>query len=139
MIRWLLIALSTPLVVGCGSGLADVSGTVTYDGQPLSGGGDVRGTVTFYPTDGSGAPAIGILDQSGHYELSTGAEKGAAPGSYSVAISATRVIIPEGGGTPSGRPITPRQYASAKASRLSAEVQPGRNTFDFALESRPSR
>jgi len=139
MTRSLLVALGLPLLMGCGSGLADVSGTVTYDGKPLAGGGDVRGTVTFARADGLGTPAVGILDENGRYELSTGAEKGAVPGAYMVAISATRVIIPEGGGTPSGRPITPRHYASAKASRLSAEVESGSNTFDFALESRPSR
>ncbi len=126
-------------LVGCGSGMANVSGTVTLDGKSIAGGDDVRGTVTFYPVDGSAAPAIGILDQSGHYELSTGTKKGALPGAYMVAIAATRVIIPEGGGTPSGRPITPRYYASAKTSRLSADVQPGSNTFDFPLESLPKR
>jgi hypothetical protein len=132
---WLLILL-LPAIVGCGSGLASVSGTVTLDGQPIAGGAEVRGTVTFTRPDGSGVPAVGVLDENGRYELSTGGQKGVPPGSYQVAIVATRIIIPEPGATPSGRPITPRQYASAKTSGLTAEVTTGDNTHDFPLESR---
>jgi hypothetical protein len=123
-------------VVGCGNGLASVSGTVTLDGEPIAGGSDVRGTVTFYRQDGTGTPAVGIIDSDGRYEMSTGSTDGVPPGEYAVAIAATRIIIPEPGATPSGRPITPRYYANAKESGLRADVEPGGNTFDFQLESK---
>jgi hypothetical protein len=118
---------------GCGDRPSDVSGTVTLDGQPIVGGENVRGTVTFTRVDGSGTPAIGILDENGQYELSTTNTVGAAPGKYQVTVSATEIIIPESGATPSGRPITPRRYARAEDSGLTAEVTPGSNRFDFAL------
>src|SRR3989304_2520595 len=80
MTRSLLVALGLPLLMGCGSGLADVSGTVTYDGKPLAGGGGVRGTVTFARADGLGTPAVGILVDNVRNELWTRAAKGAVPG-----------------------------------------------------------
>ena len=125
-----------PLVLGCGSGLASVSGTVTLDGQPIQGGSDLRGTVTFYPRESGFLPAIGLIGENGKYELSTGTEPGAKPGSYGVAIVATRIIIPEPGATPSGRPVTPRRYASNSESGLTAEVRAGNNTIDFPLSSK---
>jgi hypothetical protein len=125
-----------PLALGCGSDLAHVAGTVTLDGRPIAGGPELRGTVTFYPQDSGSLPAIGIIDENGMYELSTGSEPGARPGNYGVAITATRIIIPEPGATPSGRPITPRRYASTTESGLSAQVSAGSNTLDFALSTK---
>jgi hypothetical protein len=133
------LALATALSTGCGSNLADVQGTVTLDGNPIVGGPEVRGTVTFFPKDGKGVPSTGIIDENGKYAMSTVSDTGVPPGSYDVAVTATRVIIPADGGTPSGRPITPRRYASTKESQLHAEVQSGNNTIDFALESQPSK
>src|SRR5262245_11309935 len=48
----LFLALS-----GCGSKLAQVTGVVTVDGQPLRGGNDVRATVVFQPTTSAGTAA----------------------------------------------------------------------------------
>jgi hypothetical protein len=126
------------LAVGCGSGLASVTGTVTLDGKPIVGGPDLRGTVSFFPASGAGVPAVGIIDEKGRYELSTGSQSGVSPGSYYVAIVATRIIIPEPGATPSGRPITPAQYGNSQESKLRAEVQQGSNTIDFELVSQPA-
>jgi hypothetical protein len=126
------------LVVGCGEKLASVQGTITLDGKPIASGENLSGNVTFYPTDGKGVPAVGRIDSNGRYEMATASNVGLPPGSYDVAIVATQIIIPEPGATPSGRPITPRRYASTKDSGLQAQVEPGANTIDFALESQPS-
>jgi hypothetical protein len=126
------------IVAGCGEQLANVHGTITLDGKPLASSDVVRGTVTFYPADGRGVPAVGKIDSNGHYEVSTASRAGLPPGTYAVAVVATQLIIPEPGATPSGRPITPRRYASTKTSDLHAEVEPGKNTVDFNLESSPS-
>ncbi len=69
------------IVAGCGNGMARVSGTVTLDGQIVSGP-DKFGTVTFYRESGGGAPAVGVLDQSGRYSLKTGSSDGVEPGLY---------------------------------------------------------
>jgi hypothetical protein len=125
------------VTAGCGDGLASVSGTITLDGQPVAGGGDKYATVSFCKEDGGGAPAIGILDSSGRYTLNTGARNGVEPGKYLVGVAVKKISPPA---TPNDMPqatlITPRKYASASQSGFTAEVQPGRNNFDFALSSK---
>jgi hypothetical protein len=121
---------------GCGNGLASVSGSVTLDGQPLRGGNGVRGTVTFQPKSGQGATAVGNLDENGKFVLSTGSQKGVAPGDYLVACSATQIIPSKNpGGTPSGRRVTPLKYADAQTSGLQFTVQSGGNEFELPLVS----
>jgi hypothetical protein len=88
----------------------------------------------FFPASGSGAPAAALADESGNYSLSTGAQSGLAPGSYVVTLAATEVT-PGAAGEPRKRVITPLRYANPKQSDLRAEVEPGRNTFDFDLRS----
>ena len=130
--------LVSPWVTGCGSDLASVSGTVTLDGQAISGGPELRATVYFSPAEGSGASAVGYLDSSGQYTLSMGSTEGIRPGNYVVAISATKLIPARTpGGMPGGQLITPRKYSNARVSGLQAAVQSGSNTVDFALSSKP--
>jgi hypothetical protein len=133
----LVVVLGSTWVTGCGSELASVSGTVTLDGEAISGGPELRATVYFSPADGSGTSAVGYLDSAGQYTLSMGSTEGIRPGNYVVAISATKLIPARTpGGMPSGQLITPRKYANARDSGLEAAVQSGRNTFDFALSSK---
>ena len=69
---------------GCGNGLAQVSGQVTLDGQPLHGGnGDIRVTVQFQPASGVGATAIGLADENGNYEIGNGLPNGNSAGRIS--------------------------------------------------------
>src|SRR5215212_5563085 len=68
---------------GCGNGLAQVTGLVTLDGQPLHGGkGDTRVTVQFQPVDGVGANAVGLAGEDGRYKIATGSQTGIRPGDY---------------------------------------------------------
>lgn len=133
-----LLALST--LAGCGDGLATVSGTVTLNGNPIAGGPQMAGMVNFYPESGSGVSAVGMIDESGEYELKSGARNGVAPGAYLVAISVSRITIPT---NPDDMPqptlITPKRYASVTESGLRADVKPGDNTFDFAINSQPRK
>ena len=126
------LALTIP---GCGNRLAQVSGVVTLDGQPLRGGNGVRGTVYFQPASGTGAAAVGILDENGKYSLSSGSQTGVAPGEYSVTCTATQIIPSPTGGTPSGRRITPQKYANASTSGFQFKVEPGGNQFNLQLTS----
>ncbi|WP_425399157.1 hypothetical protein [Aeoliella sp.] len=109
---------------------------MTLDGQPLVGGDAVRATVYYYPEGGSGAPAVGLLDDAGRYEIATGSKSGVQPGAYIVTVSATKIIPPkQPGEAPTGRPLTARKYADPRQSGFRVEVEPGSNTFDFDLES----
>ena len=122
---------------GCGNGLAQVSGQVTLDGQPLRGGsGDVRVTVHFLPASGVGPTAIGLADENGNYILGTGSQTGVPPGDYVVTCAASALVRPAGGSAaPSGRRIIDPKYANATTSGLQFTVQPGNNEFDISLQS----
>jgi hypothetical protein len=138
--RLALLALLVVPLLGCGSNLASVGGTVTLDGRPLAGSDKLRGTVQFSPEGGGGTAAVGYLDENGRYNLSSGSRVGVLPGKYLVSVSATEIIPPKiPGEAPSGRLATPRQYADAKNSGFTAEVAAGSNTFDFALSSQRSK
>jgi hypothetical protein len=123
-------------IVGCDDSKATVSGTVTLDGRPVTGGPRMNGIVTFFRDGGGGAPAVGFIDESGHYSVKTGATTGMEPGSYQVAIAMKKITIPE---NPNAMPIptllTPAKYGNPQKSGLRAEIKPGNNTFDFPLVS----
>ena len=118
------------LVGGCGgSGLVDVRGKVTYDGQPVQ-----RGTIAFFPSDGKG-PTTAALITNGRYMLK-------------VPLGRKRVKI-EGGkvvgrqpcirGDPASpmiditEPIVPAQYN--ENSKLTAEIRHGVSVLDFNLKA----
>lgn len=110
-------------VVGCGRSdlpeLGKVEGTVTMDGKPLS-----SAVITFLPEQGR--PAVANTDSEGYYELMYTADtKGATVGPNEV-----RVLWSDD--APGPFPI-PDKYNNR--SELKADVQPGRNTFDFDLKS----
>ena len=116
------------MATGCGNGLAQVSGAVTVDGEPLRGGaGDTRVTVQFQPAGGVGSAAIGLADENGAYTLGTGSKTGIPPGDYLVSCSASRLIPQQGG----ARRITDPKYANAKTSGLTCTVQPGKNEYNM--------
>jgi hypothetical protein len=136
--RFLLAALSlaTLIVTGCGNGLANVSGAVTLDGQAITVA-DKYGTVTFSRESGGGAPAVGIMDETGHYTLKTGALDGIEPGTYRVAIAVKKVTPPtQRDGLSTATLITPTKYSNSQQSGFRSEVKAGRNTVDFALSSK---
>lgn len=118
-------------LVGCGGKAATVSGVVTLDGKPVT-----RGTVSFSPAT-SGQKAVGIIDESGNYELSTNRETGLEAGTYSAAVSSReRGQVDESGGPPMpGKYLVPQKYSNANTSGLTFEVQRGSNTIDIALLS----
>jgi len=130
---WLLLLFPA---IGCNDGMATVRGLVTYDREPIAGGPRMYGTVSFYRQDGGGAPAIGVIDASGHYALKTGTQDLVEPGSYLVSIAVKKITVPD---DPNAMPVphlmTPAKYASVTQSGLTADVVPGANSIDFALTS----
>ena len=143
------VVLAAVLVAGCGPDLPDtaaVSGTVTYDGQPVT-----QGTVTFYPE--KGRSSTGRIQPDGTYTLRTFTEgDGALLGKHTVTIEAMEFTggPPQpksmeeeiamaadgrlGRSTPGeSRWLVPRRYASRETSKLTADVAAGPNTIDFKL------
>jgi hypothetical protein len=133
-VLWPLLGLSLVGMWGCGGQgdrppLGSVSGTVTLDGQPLVGG-----QVTFAPE--TGRPSIGRTDSAGRYELFyVLATKGAKVGKHRVFIGWPPADDDaEPVAKDASRPPLPARYG--QQSTLTADVNSGANTFDFALESK---
>ena len=123
------------LHAGCsGPNAAQVSGTVTLDGQPLT-----TGMVSFYPDGGNGTPANGSIDASGRYSVSTGTDAGLAPGKYIAIVVATKdppQPYDKTGAEIPPIPITPGKYSSSTTSDLRFDVKPGPNTIPLSLKSK---
>ena len=68
-------------LAGCSrGGLSEISGTVTYDGQPIQ-----SGTIQFLPDDGNGPTAAGVIND-GRYAMKV------APGKKKVQIEGFKVV-----------------------------------------------
>ncbi|EAQ82818.1 carboxypeptidase-like regulatory domain-containing protein [Blastopirellula marina] len=118
-------------LLGCGGDdipLGYVEGTVTLDGKPVEGA-----IVTFVPTENEGTTASGRTDADGHYLLMfTFRREGAMLGTNDVLIdyNAYDESLPPNKQRPN---LFPAQYGRPGA--LTADVQSGRQTIDFELES----
>jgi len=128
--RFPLMAIAVlPWLAGCGGRdlpeLGEVEGTVTLDGEPLSGA-----MVQFHSESG-GRPGTALTDESGHYELTyVGDVEGTPAGPARVEIS---TVWPDGEPPPGESEKIPAAYNSQ--STLKREVKAGSNTFDFPLKS----
>jgi hypothetical protein len=115
---------------GCSSsGAAAVEGQVSYGGEPI----DV-GTITFIPKSEAGNKTGGLID-NGVYRVD--AKVGPAPGTHRVEI---RWAKPTGKKSKNefGEEIQNRQEGLPEKyhnqSTLTAEIKPGKNVIDFALD-----
>jgi hypothetical protein len=134
--------------VGCSQSgsFSRVSGKVTFNGEPVEGA-----RVTFVGTtearDGSHEEYSSRTDSSGKYAIS-GVKKspGIPPGVYKVVVTK---LTPKTGARISealdptqlemsglGTNALPNEYASAQTTKLSADLDPGKNVKDFDLKSR---
>lgn len=129
---------------GCGenSDRAPVVGTVTFEGQPVTGG-----TLTFVPMvagqhDKSGKPATGTIQMDGHFVLGTDTEDdGAIIANHTVAYSppVTTWEAPEwdGRGKPPVPPASP--YDGLVVKTVAVQVHEGENTIDIELQAVPKK
>lgn len=130
----LSLVLLLPWLAGCGNGLVSVSGTVRLDGKPVAEAG-----VVFHPVEG-GAPASGVTDAQGRYQLSAGSRPGALAGEYRVTVSKQRTSgigeneLPLPGGIKI-QLLVPQKYGNPQTSPLRATVGRGSANHDFDLSS----
>jgi hypothetical protein len=118
------------MLAGCGGGQeSTVTGTVTFDGQPLT-----TGAVTFHPLS-EGPLAIGQIDAAGAYSLSTGNEEGLAAGDYRVTVVATGPMPEPTPQNPEPLPelLIPAKYGASETAGLQFTVRPGSNHIDIPL------
>lgn len=123
------------VLVGCGGPpRAEVRGTATLDGQPLT-----AGRIVF---DGDGRSYTGVLGPDGRYELQGGAA-GVAPGTYTIVVLPPEpefVAQPNSTDMRQVNPPDPRLYPerfrSAATSGISRTVPAGESTIDVELSSK---
>jgi hypothetical protein len=120
------VATIAILVTGCGGTrappLGRVEGTVTLDGAPLP-----AAMIVFTP-DGQGRSSTAVTDTGGYYSLSFLRDiKGANVGSHTVRITTAN-------GKRGVQEILPARYH--RRTELTAKVEPGTNTIDFALRAK---
>ena len=117
------------LVSACSTGprLTKVTGTVTYEGVPLT-----NGSISFVSESG-GENAAGIINAHGDYTLSTHQPgDGIAPGAYRVCISSFETL-PEMKQN-SGKRAIPERYFDVRRSGLTATVADRRTqVINFSL------
>jgi len=130
--KFLGLLLLPILVIGCGGSDTRISGTVSYDGEPIS-----KGQIVFMPADGKGTPEGGeIVD--GKYTV-----KAISPGKKIVQISAAKEsaapvhnledMVGKGKNTTkiSTAPVIP---AHAEGNNATIEILPGNNTQNFDMK-----
>lgn len=141
----LLLIPATLWLAGCSSeptnpNLVPVTGTVTFNGQPLAGA-----SVTFIGVGATpGEGATGITDEAGKYELSHfRAGKGAMPGDYKVMIC--KRVMSDGSPIPAGtlsiaelatRETVPPRYSDYTGTQLKATVHASNPPIDFQVSAR---
>ena len=121
-------------VTGCDSGppIAEVSGKVTCNGQPVT-----EGVINFASESGFGVQAR--LAADGSYRLRSHHGKGIPLGSYKVSIAPPPFDpVPADLSKPPARrsqyPDIPERYRSFDTSGFAAEVREGGNVFDFDMK-----
>jgi hypothetical protein len=124
-----VLVISMVFLAGCG-GSSRIEGTVTFDGQPVDGGG-----IVFIGSGTQGEKASGRIE-GGKYSL----EAKLPSGSYKVEIrwlKPTGKSIPNksdaGTSTEETKEVIPMEYNSQ--SKLTADIKSGQNTFNFDLKS----
>ena len=144
---WLSVALlcsGTLFGTGCGGGASDdlttaaVSGKVTRQGQPVSGG-----TVMFSPQASAdkkgppGKPAAGEVGPDGTFKLTTYSKNdGAVIGKHQVIYTPAPIEVDDAQHTENSKPVE-SPFAGLKPSKSEVEVKSGSNTIDIDLVSSP--
>jgi hypothetical protein len=128
-----LAALVLSGAVGCGGGkTAPVNGRVKFkDG---SDSGVLAGYLVNFEAEAAGehGSSMGEIQPDGSFKLSTfGADDGAIPGKYRIAITPPSSPDPD---KPPPKSKIPAKYESFDTSGLTQEIKPGTNNIELELE-----
>ena len=129
-----VVGTASCLVTGCDSGetLGPVSGTVTFQGQPVT-----NGRVLFQNAK-EGIYMTANLDEKGHYEVRRPEGTGLPLGEYNVSVNPPVIDAPMAG---SGKPVNiptfpniPAKYRTASTSGLKVTVTEEGTTLDIDMK-----
>lgn len=132
----LLLIAGLLFLAGCGAKTSSVSGKVTYQGQPVSGGsitllpqGGGEGT----PTD-SGKPAAANVQADGSFTMSPGTDAGGASlGMNRILYSAPVAELPAGVELQPGQSPPASPFAGLRPTTEVVEVKSGKNVIEIEL------
>jgi len=129
------------IFAGCNSakpiaGSVPVSGTVTFNGQPLE-----QGEVWFAPeSGGKGQPATGQIKNGKFTMVTTASSPAVVAGKYKVSIISNKPFTPPKLGTPPNpnakfepESLIPKKYNDIKTSGLEVDVTAATSSLTFAL------
>lgn len=126
--------LTLACLVGCGGGkTAPVNGRVKLkDGSDVS---VLKGYSLTFEAEGGKSSTVGEINADGTFQLSTfGANDGAAPGKYRVAINPLTNPNPD---KPPTKSKLPAKYENLESSGLTVEIKPGPNNIELELDKLP--
>lgn len=133
--RLLGLLLLVPLVSGCGNGLYEATGRLTYKGQPVP-----STYVYFKPEEEGKRFSTGLTDDAGNFKLRfSTTESGVYPGKHTVYLQYYVDVDEELGRIKPKIPadlkkLLANKYGSADKSPLKYEVSKGGQSFDIAIE-----
>ena len=106
-----------------------VSGRVTFQGQPLT-----EGNILFQQA-AQGVYMTASIESDGRYRVVAAKAEGLLPGTYRVAVRPPRTRFQTGQGShpPAENASIPQPYRIVETSGLTAQVNPGENTFNYDL------
>lgn len=122
--------LGLPLVVGCGTNLGIVNGTVTLDGQPVP-----NGTVTFVKEDNSASEGAVIIDGKFQAKIPPGKYKLELTGQKVVSTRIQKDFDGKDEVLPVMGPMFPKKYN--EQSTLVEEIKVGPHPIKLELTSGP--
>ena len=132
--RCVLLVAVLAFLVGCGGGkTAAVNGRVKLkDDSDVS---VLKGYSLSFEAEGGKSSAMGEVNADGTFQLSTfGANDGAVPGKYRVAINQPANPDPD---KPPTKSKLPAKYGNFESSGLNVEIKPGTNNVELELERAP--
>ncbi|MFM7243213.1 MAG: hypothetical protein ACKO40_03435 [Planctomycetaceae bacterium] len=123
--RRLAAGVALAAMLGCGPTSSTVSGTVTFNGEPVA-----SGAISLFPTDGKGSPAGGLI-KDGRYTVT-----GVTPGEKTVQLSSPVIAGTRkddyGNESRIAEELMPAAWG--RGSQHTITVTAGSNTQDFAVE-----
>jgi len=126
-----MLVFGCALFIGCGGvGEVSVSGKVTLDGAPL------KNATIIFAGEGHLPTCMATTSEDGSYVAQTGQLKGLLPGSYKVTVVVWKTKESTSKmGEPKQDLVTPKKYANAKTSGLTAEITSSNYNLNFDLKS----
>jgi hypothetical protein len=129
-----LVVASLLFLTGCGSKGSTVTGKVTYQGQPVTGGSITLIPVASEGSTTAGKPAAANIQSDGTFKMSAGTDAGAAsPGQNRVLYSAPVTELPEGVELKPGQTPPPSPFDGLRPVNETVEIKPGNNTLEIEL------